>query len=127
MIKSDQNTLPNKSRNPESLEKILYHLESSSTNLHIVGKDLLRAFYKLLYLRFCVSSDQWKRHRVAKTSQEIWERFLYEINRNYNFHKFSYKFTFIPLMSFHRNQKQESNFQQVGGGLVARNSFAFSL
>ena len=63
--------LPNKSRNPESLEKILYHLESSSTNLHIVGKDLLRAFYKLLYLRFCVSSDQWKRHRVTKTLQEI--------------------------------------------------------
>ena len=27
---------------------------------------------------------------------------------------FSYKFTFIPFLCFHRNQKQESIFQQVG-------------
>ena len=58
--------------------------------------------------------------------QKTWERFLYENNCNYNSYKFSYKFTFIPLLYFHRNQKQESNFQQVGG-LVTRNSFAFCL
>ena len=43
---------------------------------------------------------------------------------NSNSYKFSSKFTFITFFSFHRNQKQESNFQQVGG-LVTRNSFAF--
>ena len=30
--------------NPESLEKLSWQLESTSTNVHIVGKDLLRAF-----------------------------------------------------------------------------------
>ena len=33
------------------------NLESSSTNVHMVGRDLLRSFSKLLYLQFCVSSD----------------------------------------------------------------------
>ena len=65
-----------------------------------------------------------KKHCVAKILQETWERFLYENNCNYTSYKFSYNFTFIPLLYFHRNQKQESNFQQVGG-LVTRNSFAF--
>ena len=45
-------------------------------------------------------------------------------NRNYNSYKFSYKFIFISFLSFHRNQKQESNFQQVVG-LVTRNNFGF--
>ena len=39
-----KNTLPNKSRYPESLKKQSEQLKSSSTNVHIVGKDLLRAF-----------------------------------------------------------------------------------
>ena len=96
---------------------------SSSTNVHIVGEDFLWAFYKLFYLRFCLSSDQWKnKHCVAKILQGIWKRFLYENNCNYNSCKFSHKFIFILFLSFHRNQKQESNFQQVGG-LVTRNSF----
>ena len=45
----------------------------------------------------------------------------------------SCKFPFIPVLSFHKNQKKkkkkkkkESNFQQVGG-LLKRNSFAFCL
>ena len=48
------------------------------------------------------------------------------IDRNYHSYKFRNKFTFIPFLSFHRNQEQESNFQQVGG-LATRNSFAFCL
>ena len=32
--------------------------ESSPSSVFIVGEDLLRMFYKLLYLRFCDSSDQ---------------------------------------------------------------------
>ena len=35
-------------------------------------------------------------------------------------------FTFIPFLSFHRNQNQESNFQQVGS-LITRNTIAFCL
>ena len=38
----------------------------------------------------------------------------------------SYKFTFALFLSFHTNQKQEPNFQQVGG-LARRNNFAFCL
>ena len=49
-----KNTLPNKLGNSEILEKLSQKLESSSTNVHILGEDLLRAFYKLFYLLFCV-------------------------------------------------------------------------
>ena len=73
--------------------------------MHMVGREFLGVFYKLSV----------KKHCVAKILQEIWEIFLYENNRNYNSYKFSYKFTFIPFLFFCRNQKQESNFQQVGG------------
>ena len=64
-----------------------------------------------------------EKHSVAKILQVIWERFLYENNFNYISYKFFFKFTFIPFLSFHINQKHESNFQQVGC-LVTRNSFA---
>ena len=63
---------------------------------------------------------------LARILQEILERFLYENNRNYNSYKISYKFDFIPVLSFRRNQKQESNFQQVGD-LVTRNISDFCL
>ena len=53
-------TLPYKSGNPKSLEKESQNFESFSTNVSIVGEDLLRAFYRLLYLQFCNSGDQWK-------------------------------------------------------------------
>ena len=59
-IQSDQKTLPDKSGNPETHEKQPEEFDSSSTNVHIVGEDLLREFYKLFYLSFCVSSDQQK-------------------------------------------------------------------
>ena len=77
---------------------------------------------------FTVLCFKWsvKKHCVAKILQGIWERFLYENNRNYNSYKFSYKFDFIPVLSFRRNQKQESNFQQVGD-LVTRNISVFCL
>ena len=52
--------------------------------------------------------------------------FYIKNDRKYNSYKFSYKFTFIPFLSFHRNQRQEPNFQQVGG-LVTRNNLAFCL
>ena len=52
-----KNTLPNKSENPEGL-KNKQQLESTSTNVHIIGEDLLRALYKFFCSRFCVSIDQ---------------------------------------------------------------------
>ena len=42
-----QDTLRNKSGNPERLNKWSQQLESSSANVHVVGEDLLRVFYKL--------------------------------------------------------------------------------
>ena len=53
-------SLPNISGNPGSLKNQSMQLESSSTSVHIVGENLLRAFYKLFCLQLCVSSDQWK-------------------------------------------------------------------
>ena len=55
-----KNTFPDKSGNPESLEKELQQFESFSTNVSIVDEDLRRAFYRLFYWQFCDSTDQWK-------------------------------------------------------------------
>ena len=65
-----------------------------------------------------------KKNCVARILEGILERFLYENNCDCNSYKFSYKFDFIPVLSFGRNQKQESKFQQVGD-LVTRNISAF--
>ena len=55
-----KNILPDESGNPESLEKESQQFESFSTNVPIVGEDLLRTFYRLFYLQFCDLGDQWK-------------------------------------------------------------------
>ena len=47
-----KNTLPDKSGNLESLKILSKQLETSSNNVHIVGKNMLRAFYKLFCLCF---------------------------------------------------------------------------
>ena len=52
-----KNTLPDKLGNPESLENQSQQFESFSTNVSIVGEDLLGEFF---YLQFCDSSDQLK-------------------------------------------------------------------
>ena len=118
-----KNTLPNKSGNPESLKKLSQQLESSSTNVHIVGEDLPRVFYKLFSFRFCVSSDHLTKmqERFYKKSESI----LHKKDRNYNSYQSGYKFTFISFCSFIET-KTRIKFQQVGD-LVARNSFPFCL
>ena len=118
-----KNTLPDKSGNPERFKQYSQQLESFSTNVPIMGEDLLRAFCRFFYLRFCDSKDQGKKC-VAKILVEIWEVFLHENNCNYNSHRFNYKFAFILCLSFLTNQKQESSFRQVGG-LVTRNISIF--
>ena len=61
-----KNTFPNKLRNSEShkkkkkKKKEWWQLENPSTNVHMVGTDLLRAFSKLFYLQFYVFSYQLK-------------------------------------------------------------------
>ena len=50
----------------------------------------------------------------------IWELFLHENNQIYNSYRFIDKFAFILLLSFLTDQKQDSDFQQVGG-LLTRN------
>ena len=121
-FKSDQTYFAKDIRKSWKPQQISQHFESSSANVPIAGEDFLRVFYKLLYLQLC---DSWsvKKICVAKALLEIWEIFLHENNRNYHFYRFSYKFAFIPFLSFLTNQKQKSGFQQVGG-LVKRNIFA---
>ena len=103
-------------------------VRSSSTNVHVIGKHLLRAFYKLFSLRFCVSSDQRKntvqqrfykdfdftrtsRNKdFTRTSREI----LYENNCNHNSYKFSYKLlAFIPFCSLIEIKNKNQIFSKL--------------
>ena len=92
-IKVMKHTLSDKLRNAESPpppphptpphppRKKSQQFESSSTNIPIVGEDLLRVFYKQFYLQFCDSSDQWKKGEKA-VLLAIWEIFLHQNNCN---------------------------------------------
>ena len=117
--------MPNKSRNPESLEKN----HSSWKGLQLICTKLLRICLGcttscfVFWFVFQVTIEKTICTRIL---QGNWERFLYEKDRNYNYCKLSCKFTFTHFLFFQRNQKQESYFQQVGG-LVTRNSFAIYL
>ena len=57
---------------------------------------------------------------LANILLAIWQLFLYENNQNYNSSRVINKFAFILLLSFLTDQKQDSDFQQVGG-LLTRN------
>ena len=60
----------------------------------------------------------------SKGFTRIWEKYVHESNCNYYSYGFSYKFTFIHILSFLTHQEQESGFQQVGD-LVTRNILFF--
>ena len=51
-----KNTLPDKSRNSETLKMWSQQFDGLSTNVPIAGEDLLRAFYRMFYLQFFDSS-----------------------------------------------------------------------
>ena len=111
-----KNTFPDKSGNPENLKKSSQQFKSFSTNVLIVGEDLLRAFYRLFYWSF-----KWsvRKYCVVKILLEIWEIVYIKIiiaifptDLLINF--------FILFLAFLTKQKQEPGFQQVGG-LVTRN------
>ena len=74
----------------------------------------------VLYFKWSV-----KKH-FKKILQGILEINLFENNHKSNFYKFSYNFAYMSVLSFRRNQKQESNFQQVGD-VVTRNSSVYCL
>ena len=80
------------------------------------------AFYKLLCLQFCISSDQWKNTMEQRFYKEFERHFCMKII-----------VTIIPAnlatnypLSIYKNQKQEPKIQQVGG-LVMRNISSFCL
>ena len=55
------NNLPDKLVNPEKLQKKeqkSQQFESFSNEMPVADKDLLRSFYRLIYLQLCDSSDQ---------------------------------------------------------------------
>ena len=103
----------------------MQHFESFSTNAPIVGEDLLSVLEFFLFTVLWFEGSV-KKHCVAKVSLAIWEMFLHENNSNYNSYRFSYKFTFIQILSFFINQKKESGFQQVDG-LLMKNIYVFCL
>ena len=121
--KSDKDTFLNKSGDPESLK-----------NNHSSWEALQLMCTQLTMICWVHSSSCFvygfmiqvisEKHCVATIIPDIWETPLYKNNCNYNSYKFNCKFTFIPFLSFRRNQKQESNFQQVGG-LITRNISVF--
>ena len=110
----------------ERLKNWSQQFKSFSTNVFIVGEDLLRACTGCFVDTFVIPVISEKRNSVAKVLLAILEIFLLENNRNYDPYGFSYKRAFILFFSFLTNQKEESGFQQVGG-LVTRIISVFCL
>ena len=75
--------------------------------------------YKLLYLQLFYSSDQ-RKNTSNYFAGNLRVTFIWKINQNYNSNRVINKFAFILLLSFLTDQKQDSDFQQVGG-LLTRN------
>ena len=117
MIKNTLLKYLDKSGNPERLKKS-WQFKSFSTNVPIVGKELLMAFYRLV-LHFGDSSDLWKKKKkkkcLAKGLIAIWDIIATIILTDLVTNSLLSFF-----LSFLTNQKQESGFQQVGC-LVTKN------
>ena len=91
--------------------------------MDIVGKDLLRAFCKLFYLRFVFQVNSEKTlcsKDFTRNLRDFYAKIIAAIIPA------NVVTSFLSSLFFQRNQKQEWNFQQVGG-LLRRNSFAFCL
>ena len=68
----------------------------------------------MLYLKFCNSIDQRKKHCVAKVLLPIWEIFLHENNRNYNSYKFSTKLLLSSFCRFLQTKNKNHDFSKFG-------------
>ena len=104
-------TLSDKAGHAESLKKQSQQFESFSSNVPIIGKDLLRTFYNFFYFLFYITCLV-KKHCVVKVLPAIWEitdmKMIATIIPTD-----SYKFVFILFLLLLTNQKQESAFQHV--------------
>ena len=78
-----KNTLADKSGSLESLWKKSQQFESSSTRVHIIGEDLLMAFYKLFYLQFCDSSDNTVKQRYKKFGRYFYKKIIVTVTPTY--------------------------------------------
>ena len=78
----------------------------------MVGKDLLRVFYRLFYLQFCDSSDQWK-NTVWKVLLAIWEMFLHENNHSYNFLRLVANWLLSSFCSFFQTKNKNQVFTKM--------------
>ena len=107
MIKNTLLKYLDKSGNPERLKKS-WQFKSFSTNVPIVGKELLMAFYRLV-LHFGDSSDLWKKKEKKKMFSKGFNSNL-RYNCNYNSHRFSYKFAFILFFVLSNKPKTRIRF-----------------
>ena len=92
--------------------------------MYIISDDLLWDFYKFFWLQSCVQVISEKTY-CSKILFAIWKACLYQNDLNRNSYRTGNEPRIIPSFSFIQNQKQESNFQQVGG-LVTRLTFQFN-
>ena len=92
-------------------------MESSSTIVHVVGVDLLKAFYKLWSCFSFVIQVISEKNTCSKVLLAIFEIFLHKNNCKYNSYKFSQSFVFYPFLE---TKNKHQIFWQVGG-LVTRN------
>ena len=98
-----KNTFPNKRENPEILKK-RFPTETSSTNVHIAGEDLMRAFYKFFVYGFLIQVIKWQNTLCSKDfKRNLTATFFIKKDRKYNPNKLTCKFAFIPFLPFHRN------------------------
>ena len=98
-----KNTFPNKWENPEILKK-RFPTETSSTNVHIAGEDLMRAFYKFFVYGFLFQVIKWQNTLCSKDfKRNLRATFFIKKDRKYNPNKLTCKNAFIPFLPFHRN------------------------
>ena len=111
-LKVIKNTFPNKSGNSENLKKIIRAVRKFVDKRAHSRRGFAEGILKVVF--FTVLCFRWtvKKYCVAKFHKEI-ERFLYEINRNYNLYKFNYKFAFIPFCPLVETKNKNQIFSKL--------------
>ena len=104
----------------------MQQFESFSTNVPIIGEDLLKAFYgtDCIIYSFAIQVISEK-HYIAKVLPGIGEILLQENNCSKNSCKFSYKFAFILFLSILTKKSKNKVFEQVYD-MVTINIFLFT-
>ena len=109
-----ENTLSNKSENPESFK----NNHSGWKAIKLMCFQLVRIwwghFASCFICNFVFQAISEKNY-VTKILHVVWGSFLYENNWNFNFYGFSYKLIFIRFLFFRMTQKQKPIFYGVEG------------